>query len=572
MRNNTYFWSLSILLLAGCGGGSGSGALTAPSEPDLDASIAMRTAQMVNPSAYIPSQCYTKTEDAEGKAHNPCFSCHISSQEPNYVDDADLQTAYSFRTPALQNPWSNLFKDRSAEIAAIDDASILGYVRQDNYQNADGSIKLADALRSVPAAWDADNNGQWDGFVPDVYFKFDQEGFDHDLKGNYTGWRAFAYFPFLGTFWPTNGSTDDVMIRLAKAFQQTESGVFSTTIYKTNLAIVEALMTRRDVVIESTDEKVLGVDLDKNGNFGNAVLIKYDWAPKEGRDMSFVGLARVQQAAGSVHLAAGLFPEGTEFIHSVRYIDTDDQGNISLAPRMKELRYGIKRTWYNYSDLSLQAQAEIKEASQFPERLKQVIGSAEVGLSNDQGWNYQSFIEDKDGSLRPQTYEENVFCMGCHSGIGATTDGIFSFPRKFVDSAPQKGWYHWSQFGMKGVHDPLRADGQPEYAHYLAQNGAGDEFRENTEVKDKFFNADGSLNQTAIAKMSTDITYLLFPSRERALALNKAYKVLVDQQSFIYGRDATVKPAVNVHQQVLAEQPTGIKLPIAGPVVLQKPI
>jgi hypothetical protein len=36
-------------------------------------------------------------------------------------------------------------------------------------------------------------------------------------------------------------------------------------VYKTNLAIVEAIITRRDVSIDATDEKALGVDLDKNG-------------------------------------------------------------------------------------------------------------------------------------------------------------------------------------------------------------------------------------------------------------------------------------------------------------------
>jgi len=266
MFNKNPLCLICALLLTGCGGGSSTSVSPPGPTPVADESAAMRTAQMVNPSAYIPSQCYTKTEDAQGKVHNPCFSCHISSQEPNYVNDADVQSAYSFPTPALQNPWSNLFKDRSAQLAAIDDASILSYVRQDNYQNADGSIKLADALRSVPKAWDADHNGQWDGFVPDVYFKFDQEGFDHDRAGGYTGWRAFAYFPFLGTFWPTNGSTDDVMIRLGKTFQQTEAGEFNLVVYKTNLAIVEALMTRRDVVIEATEEETLGVDLDKNGS------------------------------------------------------------------------------------------------------------------------------------------------------------------------------------------------------------------------------------------------------------------------------------------------------------------
>jgi hypothetical protein len=285
--------------------------------------------------------------------------------------------------------------------------------------------------------------------------------------------------------------------------------------------------------------------------------------------MSFVGQAHTLQAAGNVHLAAGLFPEGTEFIHSVRYIDVDDQGGIHLAKRMKELRYSIKRTWYNYSDLLLQAQAEVKEGDQFPERLRSITGSAEVGLSNGQGWNYQSFIEDKQGALRPQTYEENVFCIGCHSGIGATTDGNFSFARKFAGQAPELGWYHWSKAGLNHVPDPLRADGQKEYTHYLQQNGAGDEFRTNMEVLARFFNSDGSVNPTATAVVAGDVSQLLLPSRDRALALNKAYKVIVEQQSYILGRDATVQPVANVHVNVTDNQTTGIGEAVTGPGTLQ---
>ena len=59
------------------------------------------------------------------------------------------------------------------------------------------------------------------------YFNFDNEGFDKDLKNNYTGWRAFAYYPFLGTFWPTNGSTDDVLIRLPETFWKDKNGNFN---------------------------------------------------------------------------------------------------------------------------------------------------------------------------------------------------------------------------------------------------------------------------------------------------------------------------------------------------------
>ena len=556
--------SLSALL-AGALAACGSSGDSSTESTTQSASAQMRTGSLTNPAPYIPSQCYTVTKDASGGIHNPCYACHITSVAPNYANDANVQLAYSFPTPALTNHWSNLFKDRSAAFAKLGDDEVMSYVRQSNYFNGDGSIKLVKQLKNVPAAWDADNDGKWSGFVPDLYLRIDDDGFDHDTQGAYTGWRAFAYFPFLGTFWPTNGSTDDVLIRLASAFRNNESGSFDLSVYKTNLAIVEAMILRHDVTIDATDETVLKVDLDRNGSLGTATKVTYDWAPTEGRDMSFVGQARLQQSAGTVHLAAGLFPEGTEFIHSVRYLDVDAAGNVSMAPRMKELRYAIKKTWYGYSALSMQAAEEIKEKNQFPERTRQITGSAEVGLSNGQGWTFQSFIEDAQGELRPQTYEENVFCMGCHSGIGATTDSNFSFPRKFGASAPNRGWYHWSQHSLAGIAEPKRSDGKGEYAYYLEQNGAGDELRENDEVRSKFFSTDGTLNSDALARLANDITYLLLPSSKRAIALNKGYRVIVQEQSYIYGRDAAVKPATNVHSSVKENQATGITTPLAGP-------
>ncbi len=65
---------------------------------------------------------------------------------------------------------------------------------------------------------------KWSGYTPDCYFNFDDEGFDREYNGTYTGWRAFAYYPFLGTFWPTNGSTDDVLIRLSDSFRKKAGG------------------------------------------------------------------------------------------------------------------------------------------------------------------------------------------------------------------------------------------------------------------------------------------------------------------------------------------------------------
>ncbi|MFA7238739.1 MAG: hypothetical protein WC091_01395 [Sulfuricellaceae bacterium] len=189
-----------------------------------DASVDLRNRNLDNPLAYLTSQCFTKTVDTAGRAHNPCFSCHQPSREPNFIDDGDIQLGYDFpglRGNELANPWLNLFKDRSAAVAAINDADILAYVRQDNYQGDDGQPQPARTLAaSLPVGWDANGNGRWDGYLPDAAFNFDAAGFDHRADGGYTGWRAFAYAPFPGTFWPTNGSTDDVLIRLAPVFRQ----------------------------------------------------------------------------------------------------------------------------------------------------------------------------------------------------------------------------------------------------------------------------------------------------------------------------------------------------------------
>ncbi|MBV5342021.1 MAG: PD40 domain-containing protein [Deltaproteobacteria bacterium] len=547
-----------MLLMAGCGGSSSSSTVKATAGAAMD----LRSKTMFNEAAYIPSMCWTKTEGSDGIVHNPCFSCHTRSTEPNYSNDQDLQLSYVFPEYARTNRWTNLFKSRTTQVAAISDSDILSYVRTSNYLGVNNAIIPALLLKSVPKGWDFNGNGIWDGYTPDAFFSFDSEGFDKTPAGAYTGWRAFAYAPFLGTFWPTNGSTDDVLIRLGSAFRSNAAGTFDLTAYKINLAIVEALIKRTDVAIAAVDEKPYGVDLDKNGALGTATKIKYDWAPLEGRNMSFVGQASLQQAAGSIHLAAGLFPEGTEFLHSVRYIDVTGTGEIAMAARMKELRYAKKRSWQNYPELQMAAGAEVKEKYDFPDRLSVFVGDVEQGLSNGQGWVYQGFIEDSGGDLRPQTYEETVYCMGCHSGLGITTDGIFSFGRKKDAGDFRSGWYHWSQKGLKGSIEPtIEIEGAGtyhEYSFYLMYNRAGDELRENTEVYEKFFSPAGVVKADMLKQLHDDVTLLLNPSPQRALLLNKAYQSIVSEQSFIYGRDATITPAVNVHKTVEYGQSTKI--------------
>ena len=493
-----------------------------------------------NPTAFIPPQCYTKTTDASGGVHNPCFTCHVRGREPNAINDQDLQLSYAFPAPALTNPWTNLFEDRGRRIVEISDADILAYVRGSNYIEPDGSIRLAAKLMEPPPGWDVNGNGRWDGYRPDAFFRFDSEGYDLAPDGKRTGWRAFAYTPLPGSFSPASGSTDDVLIRLPEPYREDKDGKVDWATYAVNLAIVEALISRHDVAIDRVDEARLGVDLDKNGALGIADHVAFDWAPLEGRDMSYVGMAKELQATRNAPLAAGLYPLGTEFVHTVRYVDVDDSsGEPRLAARLKELRYMKKTVWQTYSDLEDSALEDVKEDHDFPDRVPIFDGNAETGIANGAGWRLQAFIEDAEGALRPQSFEETVFCVGCHGGIGATDDSTFAFPRKLAAAtAPARGWFHWSQRPLRGVPDPLRADGSGEYAHYLAENGAGDEFRSNLDVIRTFFDADGAHDADAFARLRGDVAALLYPSRRRALELDKAYRTIVLDQDFIHGRDA----------------------------------
>jgi hypothetical protein len=87
-----------------------------------------------------------------------------------------------------------------------------------------------------------------------------------------------------------------------------------------------------------------------------------------------------------------------------------------------------------------------------------------------------------------------------------------------------------------------------EIATYLMRAGGGDEFRSNVEMLEMFFEKDGKLDADTLD--GKDVYDLITPSRDRALALNKAYKVIVSEQGFVYGRDATVTPPVNVHADI----------------------
>lgn len=551
--------SLQILFLSAVFACNAAKAQSVPQSVTLDKK------SLSNPTAYIPPQCYTVTADSNGNVSNPCYVCHTKSVEPNYINDQDLQLFYSFPEMARTNPWTNLFADRRERVAGISDDEILSFVRKSNYFDKSGTMTLTEKLQNLPKNWDYNKNKQWDGFRPDCAFNFDSRGFDRSPGGDYTGWRAYGYSPFPATYWPTNGAAGDVMIRLPESFRKSAVGSFDLKIYEINLAVVESLIARRDIFIEPTDEKLFGVDLNQDGVLNEATQVTYSWPAGNGKTMSYVGAAGQELASNKLHLAAGLFPVGTEFLHSIRYLDIVDNDQIIPAARMKELQYMQKKTWQTYADLEESALAEMKERDDFPDRNSQFVGDSEHGVYNGSGWLLQGFIEDADGELRPQSYEETVSCVGCHGGIGATTDSVFSFARKVAGKTPHNGWFHWGSEYLRDISEPktelYQAGVFYEYSYYLMYNSSGNDFRNNPEVVSRYTLSDKSLNIRELVQLQGDISRLLLPSPERALQLNKAYTTIVTDQDYIHGRDVNIEPITTVHKQTEIDQPTTIAAP-----------
>lgn len=466
-----------------------------------------------NAEAVVPPQCYTRTETL----NNPCYVCHqdtIDGRE-NVMNDADLQEAYSFSDVGMTNHWKNLFEDRSTRISKISDADITAWIKGDNYS------ELLSRLREA----------NFKGWIPDLKNlhlgreAFDEQGFAKDGSQ----WVAFSYKPFPSTFWPTNGSTDDVMIRLPQSYRSSKDGKPSPEIYKANLAILEAnIKGLETIACLPVDEAIVGEDLDGDGKQGVVHSIA--------KTTAWVGAAR------DLVIERSLYPEGTEFLHTVRYVGISEDGLIGSSTRMKEVRYSKKAKAYSKPMYARKYALEAmeKEAGNLPA----YYDLGHHGLDNGNGWALHGFIEDRKGRLRAMTYEENFSCMGCHNSVGSTIDKTFSFPRKIDGPAG------WGYLDLKGMPDaPNKGETVGEIATYLARAGGGSEFRNNDEMSARWYRDNGTLDHGKLAA-AKDVYDLITPSLERALALNKAYKTIVEDQDFIYGKDPVLVPPKNVYDKI----------------------
>lgn len=483
---------------------------------DIPALAYIEHNEVYNPESVIPPQCYTKTDGV----NNPCYACHQSydsiEKRPNQMGDGTLQGNYEFSDVGLTNSWKNLFIDRTSLIAGIDDATIKKYVKEDNYTASLEKNVMPDYMR-IENLSSADN-------------AFDKDGFAKDGSG----WVSYNYKPFPSTFWPTNGSTGDAMIRLPDDFQ-TLNGEYNKAIYTLNLSLVEMALKELDTLtVAPVNELVLNIDVNQDGKLTKSVT-------EIARSSHYVGDAR------AVPLAHMLYPEGTEFLHTVRYIGVDEDGTIYNAPRMKEVRYMKKHMFRSRESLASAYYAEAKD--KHFEKLPQTRYLGEKGIDNGFGWTINGFIENEQGELRAQHDQELAFCNGCHKTVGSTLDQTFSFARKVPGQAG------WGYINLKEIEDvPNINEEKGEFLTYMERVGGGDEFRQNGEMLAKWFDEKGMVKVEEVQRAKS-VYDIITPSPERAYALNKAYLTIVKEQSYLFGRDATLTEATNVLSTIDAEQP-----------------
>ena len=485
-------------------------------EQTIPAMAYIKHGEVYNPEAVIPPQCYTKTDGV----NNPCYACHQTNQHDeertNRMNDGELQGEYQFSDLGVKNHWKNLFVDRRPLIKEISDEKIQHWVTHDNYEKFIQEQK---------------ENTEWRGeTTPIANLAYPDKAFDaQGLAKDNSHWVAFSYKPFPSTFWPTNGSTSDAMIRLPKAFRE-KDGHYSKDVYFANLALVEMTMkAMSDISLLAVSELNIGTDLNGDGQLTDNIM-------RISKQKSYVG------DASDIALAHTLYPQDTEFLHTVRYIGVRDDGSIYNAPRMKEVRYMKKHSFKTRQNLASEYYLEQKEKDS--ENLPQMKPMGDKGLNTGFGWTVNGYIEDEQGELRHQYDQELAFCSGCHKTIGGTLDQTFSFPRK-VDGV--KGWGYQD---LTAQHDaPNRGESEGEFLTYFERVGGGDEFRQNAEMLARWFDDSGKVNKEKV-KAAANIYELITPSPERAMQLNKAYLTIVKEQSYLYGRDAVLTKARNVLEEV----------------------
>jgi hypothetical protein len=426
----------------------------------------------MNEDPGIPAQCWIETGYGTQNACKYCHTDYLTSIEHgNAYPIGEDQILFSFPTPRLNNIlWQNIIyperiltrlAEENIELPVVGDND---YIRQDNWLPAyrsgrssnngkwinhsapDGDMKLFPDLNPehlFPYNEADPTSGGTHGYI-------DQEGFVRNEKDGFTGWRAINFFPY-AVFTPLTGSVSGIYIRLPDKFMS-RSGTFSLEVYKENLELLEA-------------------------NIKNAELTgEY-----------YVG------DAGDIRVQKGFYPEGTEFVHPLHYVDLNADGEYgdgtngiaggstlayefpgTRSKRIKEIRY-----MYKWKDVGLEDIAPEDEEddasmeSETEESFEYYIGREGEGwVESGTGWILAGFIENREGELRTQTTEELAQCVGCHAKTGNTIDGVWSFQRKLPGtigwSDMSYGEYRESDPESTRLHDYIHSSsGMGEMGYFL---------------------------------------------------------------------------------------------------------
>jgi hypothetical protein len=381
-----------------------------------------------NEDPAIPVQCWVETGYG---TQNACKYCHTNYladiQHGNALPLAEDQILYSFPSPNLNRVnWKNIIhpeeillrlEEEKIAIPKAGDPENLSYVRTDNWREA-----YRKARRCKDDTWNNPSNASSDlqlfpALNPDDLFPFvaddrtgggrhgyiDEEGFVRNKENQITGWRAVNFFPY-AIFTPLTGSVSGIYIRLPKEFM-TKDGKTDLETYNMNLNLLE--------------KNIKNSPTDSSHYWGDAQ---------------------------DVEVVKGFYPVGTEFAHPLHYVDLNADGEVGLrldglnrndepdyefpgtrSKRVKEIRY-----MYKWKEVGLEDIGEDSEEETF------VIGHKTRGwIDNSTGWILAAYIENRDGDLRPQTTEELMQCLGCHSSVGNTVDAVWSFQRKLPNNL---GW------------------------------------------------------------------------------------------------------------------------------------
>ncbi|MBN2430118.1 MAG: hypothetical protein JXQ27_01525 [Acidobacteria bacterium] len=426
-----------------------------------------------NEDPAIPAQCWIETGYG---TQNACKYCHTDYlthiRHGNNFPIGEDQILYSFPTPRLNRIlWRNIIhpadignrlEKEGLSVPHPDDPENLRYIRTDNWREA-----YRRSRRNSDVSWNnlqnsADPLQLLPALNPDDLFPYrtedptsqgthgyiDPAGFVRDRQNGYTGWRAVNFLPY-PIFTPLTGSVSGIYLRLPSPFRN-KDGSFDLDIYKKNLELLH-----RNIINLPPGQDVYDGD------------------------------------AGHIKIQKGFYPVGTEFAHPLHYVDLQADGDCGANPdgvhssgkldyefpgtrskRIKEIRYLYKWKEVGLADIG-EAEEEESESETDTEPA-QIIGAEWKGwIDNEAGWIIAAFIEDRNGDLRPQSTEELLQCLGCHSHVGNTVDAVWSFQRKLPGDL---GWqemnygnYHANRAASTRLNDYYNQTidkGEMEYFYY----------------------------------------------------------------------------------------------------------